>query len=132
MESKTPLSPQQRRATQAAPTLRLKLKLGASEAQLSVPGSEDEDASRVRLPATCHCEALVPSWGRVAKIPTQTSALRHHTVVLQPTAKPVQLSYLCAFAQSVFKILRAKETEHLERPLASLYAVEWSLHGVCA
>lgn len=54
-ESKTPLLPQQRRATQAAPTLRLKLKLGASEAQLSVPGSEDEDASRVRLPATCHC-----------------------------------------------------------------------------
>lgn len=43
--ARTPISPQQRKATQAAPTLRLKLR--QSQAQLSTPGS-DEDPSRVR------------------------------------------------------------------------------------
>jgi len=47
-EVHAPLSPQQRQATQAAaPTLRLKLRPG-SDAQASAPGSEEEDASRVR------------------------------------------------------------------------------------
>lgn len=44
-EARAPISPQQRKATQAAPTLRLKLR--QSQAALSTPGS-DEDPSRVR------------------------------------------------------------------------------------
>jgi len=74
-EVHAPLSPQQRQATQAAaPTLRLKLRPG-SDAQASAPGSEDEDASRVRPSPTAVW--LSPPPYRIQDTASSCSLVRH-------------------------------------------------------